>query len=81
MSRRNVETDPRVGDLVCVVPLDGREVEPTPLRIVEVDARWIHWERNGVRLRTTREFWRGERAAGVKCLRLELVDESQQAAA
>lgn len=80
MSRRNVEADPRVGDLVRVVPLDNQAVETTPLRIVEVDDRWVHWERNGDRFRTTREFWRGERV-GVKCLRLELIDESQQAAA
>lgn len=78
MSGRNVEADPRVGDLVRVVPLDNQTVETTPLRIVEVDDRWVHWERNGVRLRTARDFWRGERI-GVKCLRLELIDESQQA--
>lgn len=76
MTSRDVEQDPRVGDLVRVVPLGGQFVETTPLRIVEVDDRWVHWERNGERLRTPLPFWRGERIATTRRIRLELVEVS-----
>lgn len=74
---RDVEIDPRVGDVVRVIPVATDEQSPAPVTVTAVDDKFVHWERCSAPYKTCRKYWSGERVGshGLSRLRLELIEE------
>lgn len=70
---RDVEQDPRVGDVVQWHPMLRDEPLPALITIIEITDDRINWVRSGEVWSTTRAFWRGERIRGGPRGRLELI--------
>lgn len=58
---RDVEKDPRVGDVVQWHPGLSDAPLPAPLTVTEVTDERIYWVRNGEEWSTSRGFWSGKR--------------------
>lgn len=73
---RCVELDPRPGDLVRVIPEDRKGLSPAPIRVTEVTADRVYWQRCDISQSTGRDYWSGQRIhSGSSRLRLELIEK------
>ena len=70
---RDVEQDPRIGDVVQYRPRLVDESLPATLTIIEVTDDRVYWVRNGKSWSTSRKYWRGERIHSGPRDRLELI--------
>ncbi len=78
---RDVEQEPRVGDVVRVIPGLVGEPEPGNIVVTAVTDDAVEWTRFGQRGTTRRAYWSGERigppSADRSRTRLELVSEAE----
>lgn len=75
---RDVEADPRAGDLVRVIPALTDEAEPEPVVIVEVTPEHVYWTRAGSTHVTARTYWSGLRVNPGPRTRLVLLAEAPE---
>ena len=74
---RDPMVDPRVGDVVQVIPSTGRH--PSPLTILAVSGSEVVWERRGHEYRTLRRIWtNGATGCATREMRLVYDEEPTQ---
>ena len=73
--KRDPRLDPRVGDVVQVIPAVGRR--PAPLQVLAVDDVFVTWSRGKVRNKTDRRIWSRTNAISGGFRGMQLVSEAR----